>query len=249
VQAVIRKDPLVDLLIHDLTGPLSIVSTSINNLLSKEGRFGPIPDAQRETLERILRNANKAKALLQEMIEVYRSEEGLFRKDEIVIAEVLREALLDAVEIIDPGMASKLSGAGSEKGFTDILSKNGISIEVSGRYGQSPFIHDRKKIQQIMRNLITNALKYRKKMMKLAISGDLDLVITVGDDGEGIPQEKQDYIFKRFFHLNNKTECGVEGLGFGLSCVKSLVETMRGEITLKSGEGEGSCFTVRIPSL
>jgi len=246
---VIRKDPLVDLLIHDLTGPLSIVSTSINNLLSKEGRFGPIPDAQRETLERILRNANKAKAFLQEMIEVYRSEEGLFRKDEIVIAEVVREALLDAVEIIDPDMASKLSRAGSEKGFTDILSKNSISVEVSGRYGQSPFVHDRKKIQQIMRNLITNALKYRKKTMKLTISGDLDLVITVEDDGEGIPEEKQNYIFKRFFHLNNKTECGVEGLGFGLSCVKSLVETMRGEITLKSGEGEGSCFTVRIPSL
>lgn len=246
---MIRKDPLVDLLIHDLTGPLSIVSTSINNLLSKEDRFGPIPDAQRETLERVLRNANKAKALLQEMIEVYRSEEGLFRKDEIVIAEVVREALLDAVEIIDPDMASKLSGAGSEKGFGDVLGKNGISIDVSGRYGQSPFIHDRKKIQQIMRNLITNALKYRKKTMRLAVSGDLDLVITVEDDGEGIPQEKQDYIFKRFFRLKDKTECSAEGLGFGLSCVKSLVETMRGEITLKSGEGEGSCFTVRIPSL
>jgi len=85
--------------------------------------------------------------------------------------------------------------------------------------------------------------------MRLTIGGDLDLAITVEDDGEGIPQEKQDYIFKRFFHLKNKTECSAEGLGFGLSCVKSLVETMRGEITLKSGEGEGSRFTVRIPSL
>ncbi|MDD5007201.1 MAG: hypothetical protein PHC68_02210, partial [Syntrophorhabdaceae bacterium] len=128
---MIRKDPLVDLLIHDLTGPLSIVSTSINSLLSKEDRFGPIPDAQRETLERILRNANKAKALLQEMIEVYRSEEGLFRKDEIVIVEVVREALLDAVEIINPDMASKLAKTGNEKEFMHILSKNGISVEVS----------------------------------------------------------------------------------------------------------------------
>jgi signal transduction histidine kinase len=246
---MIRKDPLVDLLIHDLTGPLSIVSTSINSLLSKEGKFGPITDAQREALERTLRNANRAKALLQEMIEVYRSEEGLFRKDEVIIVEVLREALLDATEIVRPDIASTLSKAASEKTFMDILSKNGISIEVSGRYDQSPFIHDHKKIQQIMRNLITNALKYRKEKMKLTISGDLDLVITVEDDGEGIPQEKQDYIFKRFFHLKNKTECGAEGLGFGLSCVKSLVETMRGEIMLKSGEGEGSRFTVRIPPL
>lgn len=246
---MIRKDPLVDLLIHDLTGPLSVVSTSVNSLLSKEGKFGSVTDAQRETLERILRNANKAKALLQEMIEIYRSEEGLFRKDKLIIVEVLREALLDAIEIINPNIASTLSKAGGEKAFRDVLSKNGISIEVSGRYDQSPFIHDHKKIQQIMRNLITNALKYRKEKMKLVISGDLDLVVTVEDDGEGIPQEKQGYIFKRFFHLKNKTECGAEGLGFGLSCVKSLVETMRGEIMLKSGEGEGSCFTVRIPPL
>ncbi len=187
---MMRKDPLVDLLIHDLTGPLSIVSTSVGSLLSKEDKFGPIPDAQREMLERVLRNANRAKALLQEMIEVYRSEEGLFRKDEVVIAEVVREALMEALEIVSPDIASSLSKTAGEKEFSRVLGTNGISIEVSGRYGQSPFIHDRKKIQQIMRNLITNALKYRKKMMKLAISGDLDLVITVGDDGEGIRRKK-----------------------------------------------------------
>jgi signal transduction histidine kinase len=99
-----------------------------------------------------------------------------------------------------------------------------------------------------LRNLISNALKYRKSTMKLTISGDLDLVVAVQDDGEGIPQEKQDYIFKRFFNLNNK-QGGPEGLGFGLSCAKQLVEKMRGEISLKSGEGAGSCFTVRIPPL
>ncbi len=246
---MMRKDPLVDLLIHDLTGPLSIVSTSVGSLLNKEDKFGPIPDAQRETLERVLRNANRAKALLQEMIEVYRSEEGLFRKDEVVIAEVVREALMEALEIVSPDIASSLSKTAGEKEFGRVLGTNGISIEVSGRYSKNPFIHDRKKIQQITRNLITNAMKYRKEKMKLVVSGDMDLVVTVEDDGEGIPQEKQDYIFKRFFHLKNKTQSGAEGLGFGLSCVKSLVETMRGDIVVKSGEGEGSCFTVRIPSL
>lgn len=84
--------------------------------------------------------------------------------------------------------------------------------------------------------------------MKLTLTGDADLVISVEDDGEGIPQEKQNYIFKRFFNAQNK-KGAPDGLGFGLSCVKHIVEKMKGDISLKSGEGTGSCFTVRIPPL
>ncbi len=242
-----RKDPLVDLLIHDLTGPLSIVLTSINNLLSKEDKCEPYNEYQRDTLKRAQRNAEKAKALLLEIIEVYRSEEGLFRKDRFLISDILREALVDAVEVAAPAIGEELTRADASS-YADTLRRNGILIEVGGRYESTPFTHDPKKIRQILRNLISNALKYRKRTMKLTITGDLDLVVAVEDDGEGIPREKQDYIFKRFFNLNRNKD-GPEGLGFGLSCVKNLVEKMRGEISLKSGEGTGSCFTVRIPPL
>lgn len=242
-----QKDALVDLLIHDLTGPLSIVLASINNLLNKEEKYGPYNEYQKDTLKRAQRNAEKAKALLSEIIEVYRSDEGLFRKDEFMIAESLKEALIDALEIIKPDIGDEITRCENDASYCEILAKNGISVEITGRYGTFLFSHDRKKIRQILRNLISNALKYRKTTMKLAISGDNELVIAVTDDGEGIPQEKQDYIFKRFLNLDKKG--GPEGLGFGLSCVKSLVEKMSGEISLKSGEGTGSCFTVRIPPL
>jgi signal transduction histidine kinase len=242
-----RKDPLVDLLIHDLTGPLSIVLTSVNNLLTKEDKCEPYNEYQRDTLKRAQRNAEKAKALLLEIIEVYRSEEGLFRKDAFLISDILREALVDAVEVAAPEIGEELAHAEASS-YVDILARNGITIEVAGRYEKSPFTHDPKKIRQILRNLISNALKYRKSAMRLTITGDLDLVVAVEDDGEGIPPEKQDYIFKRFFHVNRRKD-EPEGLGFGLSCVKNLVEKMRGEISLRSGEGTGSCFTVRIPPL
>lgn len=242
-----RKDPLVDLLIHDLTGPLSIVLTSVNNLLSKPDKCEPYNEYQKDTLKRAQRNAEKAKALLQEIIEVYRSEEGLFRKDQFFISDILREALIDAVEVVTPAIGEELARADDDS-YGDVLARNGIVIEVCGRYSDSHFNHDPKKIRQILRNLISNALKYRRTTMRLTITGDPDLVISVEDDGEGVPKEKQDYIFKRFFNLNNK-KGGPEGLGFGLSCVKNLVEKMRGDISLKSGEGAGSCFTVRIPPL
>jgi signal transduction histidine kinase len=242
-----RKDPLVDLLIHDLTGPLSIVLTSVNNLLSKKDKCEPYNEYQRDTLKRAQRNAEKAKALLLEIIEVYRSEEGLFRRDAFLISDILREALVDAIEVAAPSIGEELAHA-EVTNYAEILEQHGITIEVAGRYEKTPFTHDPKKIRQILRNLISNALKYRKNTMRLTITGDLDLVIAVTDDGEGIPPEKQDYIFKRFFHANREKD-EPEGLGFGLSCVKNLVEKMRGEISLKSGEGTGSCFTVRIPPL
>jgi len=245
---MIRKDPLVDLLIHDLTGPLAIVFASVNSLINKEEKYGPYNDYQKETLKRILRNAGKARGLLQEMIEVYRSEEGLFRKDQFSVEETLLDALRDAIEIILPEIGEELAGVTDRNQFNSIMQKHGISLEMSGKYCTAPFSHDQKKIRQIIRNLISNALKYRNKIMKLSLTGDPDLIISVEDDGPGIAKEKQDYIFKRFLSLKDK-DGGPEGLGFGLSCVKNLVEIMKGEISLKSGEDTGSCFTVRIPPL
>ena len=242
-----RKDPLVDLLIHDLTGPLSIVATSINNLLTKEEKCSPYNEYQVDTLKRAQRNVEKAKALLLEIIEVYRSEDGLFRSDTFMIADVVKEALLDVLELVNPDICEELSCAPDDV-FGGILARNGITIEIAGKYRKALFSHDSKKIQQILRNLISNALKYRKTTMKLSLTGDTDLVISVADDGQGIPKEKQGYIFKRFFNAKRGKEAP-EGLGFGLSCVKHIVEKMHGNISLESGEGVGSCFTVRIPPL
>ena len=64
-----KKEPLIDLLIHDLTGPISIVFASVKNLLNKPDRYAT-PGVQKEVLERILRNSSKAKTLLQELVEV-----------------------------------------------------------------------------------------------------------------------------------------------------------------------------------
>jgi two-component system, OmpR family, sensor kinase len=243
-----RKDTLVDLLIHDLTGPLSIVSTSVNSLLTREEKYGPYNDNHKETLKRVQRNTERARTLLQEIIEVYRSEEGLFRKDRFLIEEVIRDALRDAIEVIKPDIAGALCQVENGDDFNRVLEDNGIYIEMKGRYSNSPFTHDQKKVGQIIRNLASNALKYRKKIMKLSVSGDPDLVISVEDDGQGIPMEKQDNIFKRFFSAKTNKNAP-EGLGFGLSCVKNIIETMGGEISLKSGEEIGSCFTARIPPL
>jgi len=243
------KERLFELLIHDLTLPLSVVSTSTANLLHKTDRYGPLTDQQRPIVERILRNTHKAQTLLQEMIEIFRSEEGLFKKEAFLIEASLRESLMDALEITAPQIVEKLCCAKDQEEFQSILKPNGILIEIKGKYCQTPFFHDQKKVQQILRNLISNALKYRREQMAMTVSGETDLVVLVEDDGRGIPMGKQETIFERFVRLTDKKLPDVPGLGLGLTGVKTLVEAMGGEITLVSREGLGARFTIRIPPL
>jgi two-component system OmpR family sensor kinase len=244
-----EKERLLGLLIHDLNGPLSIVSTSVANLLRKTDRYGPLTDKQRHIIERISRNIQRAKSLLQEMIEISRSEEGLFLKELFLIEKTLRDSVLDVLEITTPHMAAKLSRVENDEKFKQTLKVQGIYLELCGKYSILPFCHDQKKIRQILRNLVSNALKHRRKRIDVSISGETDLLISVEDDGLGIPVGEQENIFEPFVRLNDKKRTNVPGLGLGLTGVKALVEAMGGKIALVSGEGLGTRFTVQIPPL
>jgi two-component system phosphate regulon sensor histidine kinase PhoR len=85
--------------------------------------------------------------------------------------------------------------------------------------------------------------------MGVSISGEMDLLVSVDDDGIGIPAEEQEAIFKRFVRLKDKRNAHIQGLGLGLTGVKTLVEAMGGDITLESQEGVGTRFVVRIPPI
>ena len=244
-----EKERLLGLLIHDLNGPLSIVSTSVANLLRKTDRYGLLTDKQRYIIERISRNIQRAKSLLQEMIEISRSEEGLFLKELFLIEKTLRDSVLDVLEITAPHTAEKLSRVENDEKFQQTLKSQGIYVELCGKYSTLPFCHDQKKIRQILRNLVSNALKHRRKRIDVSISGETDLLISVEDDGLGIPVGEQENIFEPFARLNDKNRTNVPGLGLGLTGVKALVEAMGGKIALVSGEGLGTRFTVQIPPL
>ena len=244
-----EKEHLFDLLIHDLTVPLSVVAASAANLINKVDLYGPLTNRQRPLVERILRNVHKAQTLLREMIEVFRSEEGLFQREIFLIEKSLRESIMDALEITAPHIVEELCCAKDQEEFQCILKPHGIFIEITGKYCQSPFCHDQRKVQQILRNLISNALKYRRERITMTVSGEADLVVLVEDDGMGIPLEKQETIFERFVRLTDKKHADVPGLGLGLTGVKTLVKAMGGEITVASREGFGARFMVRIPPL
>lgn len=241
------REPFIDLLIHDLSGPLSIVSSSVTSLLQKTERYGPLTEAQRKVLERIARNTLRAQLLIQEIIEITRSMEGLFQKEYFPVDKVIRESILEVLEITGFEGVETLYGMDYGEEFKRCLQSYGIYVDVGGKWCHTPFCHDPKKIQQILRNLISNAMKYRRTRVDLFVGGEEELLIMVKDDGRGIPLENQEIIFQRFKRLREKRDSEIPGLGLGLAGVKALIEAMAGEITLESKEGMGTCFRVRVP--
>lgn len=114
---------------------------------------------------------------------------------------------------------------------------------------------DALKIREIIMNLLSNAVKYTSEGGKIvldieekpsALDGFMTLQIRVSDNGIGISKEYVPYIFDAFTRERSSSESGIIGIGLGLRIVKSFVDLMNGDISVKSEPGKGTCFTVEI---
>ena len=102
---------LFDLFIHDLTGPLSIVSTSTDSLLHKVDRYGPLTDHQKRLLRLVFRETSIGPRIYEEMIEILRSKKEYSRRSNPPIEKTVAEALLDVLEMSIPNAVEGLSQA------------------------------------------------------------------------------------------------------------------------------------------
>ncbi len=115
-----------------------------------------------------------------------------------------------------------------------------------------PILIDTDKFQQIIINLLDNAAKYSPEnstvTVKILQSITENLVkIEITDEGEGISEENQNKIFKRFSRIDSPLTRTVQGNGLGLFITKNLTEKMNGQISIKSEQGEGSTFVLTFP--
>ena len=109
---------------------------------------------------------------------------------------------------------------------------------------------DPDKIERIMLNILSNAIKYTPENGTIEViikNTDTDTIVSVKDNGVGIPKEKLDVIFDRFEQVNASLNRTCEGSGIGLSLVKNLVEMHGGKISVNSKKGEGCEFIFNIP--
>jgi len=139
--------------------------------------------------------------------------------------------------------------------FSDLSIRKGIQFKIESALSQLFMDFDADKLERILFNLLSNAFKFTPKggEVKLEIYEQSDseskhwLTIVVGDTGIGIPEDKHDKIFDRFFQ--NDTDLSVlnQGSGIGLSIVREFVQLHQGIITVSSKPGAGSIFTVQLP--
>jgi two-component system, NarL family, sensor histidine kinase BarA len=134
--------------------------------------------------------------------------------------------------------------------FRPIAEKKNIDMRGQFDPALPTLRQDVTKLQQILQNLLSNALKFTPEGGRVLLQADADarhVVLTVSDTGVGIAPEEQELVFQKFRQSGNPLTREHAGTGLGLSIVRELCKLLGGEITLQSELGRGSTFTVRLP--
>ncbi|MDY7038797.1 MAG: HAMP domain-containing sensor histidine kinase [Thermodesulfobacteriota bacterium] len=238
----------LEFLIHDLKVPLAIIEAGIISLLKREDKYGPLTEKQQKVLTRVLRNTNITKTLVNDTLEVGRSTEGIINKNKIVLSGFIEQSLVELFDLVDCDAADSIKSCGNLSVLKQKLSEHGILLHIDDGLWCHELSLDERKMGQILRNLLNNALKYRKAqvVVKIEISNGC-LLISVSDDGQGIPETYHKNIFESYFQMDQKKDHCVRGHGLGLAGVMVLVEDMGGELLLESDVGKGAKFSVRVP--
>jgi PAS domain S-box-containing protein len=225
-----RKDEFLAMLAHELRNPLAAIRTAIH-LLKLKGP--PEPDLVwgREVIERQVKQLTR---LIDDLLDVSRITTGKIqlRREPIDVAEVVAQA----AEAVRPLMDAK-----------------GHALSIQLPSDPLPAMADPARLEQVVGNLLANAAKYTDNGGAITLSGTLEepwIVIRVQDNGIGIASEMLPNLFGLFTQVDSTVDRAQGGLGIGLTLVKMLVEMHGGTVSVTSdGPGQGSEFTIRIPTL
>jgi CheY-like chemotaxis protein len=225
-----RKDEFLATLAHELRNPLAPMSNMLEVLKRTENDEAVLKRAH-ETIERQL---GQMVRLVDDLLDLNRITHDRLelRRSEVELSSVIQQA----VEVAGP----LLDAAGHE-----------LVMELP----QEPIYlyADRARLAQVFGNLLNNSAKYTQAKGTISLTAerfDGEVVVTVKDNGAGIPVDKLNSIFDMFMQVDSTSEQSQGGLGIGLTLVKRLVEMHGGSIEPRSaGEGLGSEFVVRLPVL
>jgi signal transduction histidine kinase len=238
----------IQFLIHELKDPIAIVETGLRTLLEKREKFGPLLPKQENTLKRTLRNTKKAREMLNNLLEIGRSESGCFICSHFQPAKSVYKAMKDSLEIMTGPLSEAIGKYEAERDAHELLSRNGIHLDIASRVSNTEIFQDEIKFRQIVGNLLKNALHHRRE--KLEVKMDIEdgiLSLTVSDDGPGVEPDHHAMIFKRYAQVK---ECSIvprKGHGLGLAGALILAQCLGGDIKIVSEKGQGAAFCLTLP--
>jgi signal transduction histidine kinase len=221
------KSELIATVSHDLKQPLAVMNGYIELLMMHR----KLDETGIDFLEMVRKSIQSMRQLIDDLLDLAKIESGI--RLDLQPVDV-RELVGECVNSLQPAILSKAMH---------------ISTEITS---DLPMLWaDRARLQQILLNLISNAVKYTQpegQVQVTAESRDAAIRIAIQDNGMGISPEDQTHIFERFFRVRRPETDSIEGTGLGLAIVKSLVEAHKGNITLESRLGEGTTFILSLPT-
>ena len=242
------RDIEIQFLIHELKDPIAIVETGLRTLLEKKEKFGPLLPKQENTLKRTLRNTKKAREMLNNLLEIGRSESGCFICSYFQPAKSVFQAMKDALEIMTGPLSEVIGKYEVEKDALELLTRNGIHLDISSRAADTQVFQDEVKFRQIVGNLLKNALHHRREKLEIKMDIVDDVVsLTVSDDGPGVEPEQHEMIFRRYAQVK---ECSIvprKGHGLGLAGALILARCLGGDLKIVSQKGQGAAFCLTLP--
>jgi PAS domain S-box-containing protein len=223
------KSEFLAVMSHELRTPLSAI-IGYEELLF-DGITGPVNEGQRTQLGRIKASATHLLSLIDEVLTLSRVEAGreVTHPERIPVFAALHEAST----LTEP-----------------LASEKGLTLQVERAPNECEVWADATKLRQILLNLLTNAIKFTDTgtvvLQSRTLNGHVEIIVR--DTGIGIAAADHDRVFDTFWQVEQKSTRKVGGTGLGLSVSRRLARLMNGELTVDSRLGEGSTFTLRLPS-
>lgn len=214
---------------HELKTPITIINGFIETI-----KLGHIKDEKQlnHFIEIMEKEVKRLALLTDNLLQLSKAEKLLLENKE--------EQLLKLDKLFDE----------IKRSFFNIAEKKGITIDIEVDQKEIKTKLSNEWFRTIIGNLIDNSIKYSNEGKKINIIGKLyekSLIITIKDEGIGIPKEELENIFRRFYRVDKSRNRKIEGNGLGLAIVKNMVYSINGKIEIESEVGVGTTITLSIP--
>lgn len=233
-EALKAQDEIFANVSHELKTPLNVIfsTNQLMELYAKGESFEDKKENINKGIQIIKQNCYRFTKLINNIVDISKMDSGFFKLN------LSNENIVDIIEDI-------------VQSVSDYINSKGISIIFDTNTEEKIIAIDSEKIERIILNLISNALKFTnlggKIFINLVDKGDV-VEILVSDNGIGMDKKHLNNIFKRFHQIDKSLSRNAEGTGIGLSLVKSLVNLHGGKISVDSEVDKGSTFKIELPA-
>lgn len=212
---------------HDIKTPVTLIKAPLSELESQEG----LPEESRKCVEVAARNVGKLLGMITQLLDL--------QKAELQAEKRLKVAPYD----IEAYLKEKMEE------FRLAAMQKGVAMTLEVDPGMPQVWIDRSKMDRIVDNLLSNALKYTEQgNVRVTVKGSSKRwTLEIGDTGIGIPKEEQKHIFQQYYRAQNAANYGETGSGIGLMVTRRIVRQHHGTISFYSEEGKGTTFFLSFP--